>query len=242
MMGGKRWTSSELDRVKKICDSGGYLSKNVHLFPGRTLYALEAFATRNGIETRKQKRWTKKEDEIVAFIWESERGIKDNMHLLPGRTYHATKERAGRLNLGHKTPAMLGTRSWVYRCITNELKKESPLSMNELAERIGTTSKSVQGIISLLRGKEFYVKEWKDTDANHKVMRFALGSKKDAVKPLPKPMKEAHRAYRLRQKIKAGIFNPFAVAAGFVDVPQSPKGRVYKQDMTIYSNDLEDAA
>lgn len=241
-MGGKRWTEAELAAIKDICDSGGYLSRNLHRFPGRTLDALEAYASRNGIETGRKRLWTKEEDEIVRQIWAAPKSIKEGLHQLPGRTYEATKERAMRLKLGRKAPAMLGTRSWIYRRIVGELHKESPLSMSELAERIGVLAKNVQGIVSQLRGKEFYVADWKEIDANHKVMLFALGNKPDAPKPAPKPMAQAHRAYRMRQKIKAGQINPFAILLGQTVAPTGARGRVIKRDMAVHLHDDEEVA
>jgi hypothetical protein len=226
-MGGKSWTHAEEAILKDVFESGHNIAQSVSRFPGRTYEGIKAHASRIGLEHADYRSWTPEEDAILREIWTTPRCIKVGMHRLERRSYEAAKIRAARLGLGKKTPAEKGTRSYVLSSVKAILAGGVQMSMKEIAARTGIDRKSIQGIISDNRGREFYIAGWEHVDAWHHVMKFALGVGPDAPKPAPKTQQEYWKGYRDRRRIAHGNFNPFAPAAGLVEAPKGESGRVY---------------
>jgi hypothetical protein len=226
-MGGKSWTQAEDAKLKEIFESGENIAQCVSLFPGRTYQAIKVHADRVGIEHADYRSWTPGEDQILREIWTTPRNIKEGMHRLERRSYEAAKIRAARLGLGKKTPAEPGTRSWVLRAVMAFLKGGAHKSMNEIADEMGIDRKSIQSTIKAFHGKEFYIASWVQTDANHRVMKWALGAGHDAPKPAPKSPAQCNREYRQRNRVSLVKVNPFAAALGLVEAPKGNPGRVY---------------
>jgi hypothetical protein len=245
-MGGKAWTHAEEVILRDVFENGHNIARSVSRFDGRTYEGIKAHAKRLKLDHADYRSWTPEEDAILREIWTTPRNIKVGMHRLERRSYEAAKIRAARLCLGKKTPAEKGTRSYVLRSVKAILAGGVHMSMKEIAAKSGMDRKSIQGVISENRGKEFYVASWGRVDAWHSVMKFALGTGPDAPKPAAKTLQEYWKGYRDRKRLKRGGFNPFAAAAGLIEAPKGEPGRVYihltdsKDDE--YADEMECAA
>lgn len=235
----KRWTEEENARLKEAFGSGSRVEEIVSMFPSRTKDAVKVHASRLGIIHPNYREWSADEDTILREIWFAPRSIKNGLHRLPGRSYDAAKLRANRLKLGIKPPSEKGTQSWVLRAIIGTLSNDVQMTSQEIAAATGADRGSIQNILARWRGVQFRISGWARVDSNHLSKRWALGPGEDAPKPPRRPALECHKAFRERRRIKKGLLNPFATAAGFVSAPQSQRGRIYKQSMNV---DMEEAA
>lgn len=110
------------------------------------------------------------------------------------------------------------------------LEQESPLTSEELAARLGITFRGAQNITREYRA-DLRIAGWVPPPYKGKwAAKWAVANGlPDAPKPfVPKGTKSGGSRWA----------NPFAVAAGRVEVPAGTRGRVYQQDMTGES--LED--
>jgi hypothetical protein len=222
-----------------VFSEGTRIEDFVPLFPGRTLDAVKVHASRLGIVHPSYREWSAEEDAILRDLWFAPRSIKSGLHRLPNRSYDAAKLRAYRLDLGLKPPSEKGTQSWVLRAIIKTLSNGIQMTSREIATETGADPGSIQNILARLRGVQFHISGWARVDSNHLSKRWALGPGEDAPKPPRRPALECHKAFRERRRIKKGLLNPFATAAGFVSAPQAQRGRIYKQSMNV---DMEEAA
>jgi hypothetical protein len=236
----KAWSKEEDALLREVFEKGERIADIVSLFPGRTFFAVKVHASRIGLAHKSFREWTPAEDAILREIWSAPRNIKTGLHRLPGRSYDAAKIRATRLGLGIKTAAQSGTRSWVLRAVMKLLSNGAVITTKEIAAITGIDRGSVQDTLAKWHGIEFRVGAWERVDRNHLAMKWALGAGEDAPKPSPKTKEECWKAYRERQRISKGIFNPFAAAAGLVSAPEAGQGRVYQQSMNL--RDFEEAA
>jgi hypothetical protein len=232
-MGGKAWTLEEDAKLREIFERGENIAHSVAHFPGRTYDSMKARAIRTGVAHADYRSWTTEEDAILREIWETPCRIKDGMNRLPRRSYEAAKIRAERLGLSKKAPAERGTTGWLFRSIKTVLANGVCMSMKEIAEATGADRSSVRTVMQNHHGKAFRVAEWERIDANHSVMKWAIGTGPDAPKPAAKTSREYWKGYRDRKRIQRGFVNPFATAAGLVQAPNGQTGRVYKQSMDV---------
>ncbi|MFY4709936.1 hypothetical protein [Burkholderia glumae] len=243
-MNGKPWTEEEISYLREWYASGKKILDCK--IPGRSTYSIKCYASRHGIERPDYRPWSDEEDTKLAQIWETDETIKHGMHLLPGRTYNAARIRAKYIKLGIKKSSRAGSRSVILSLAVGALKKHGPMTINETATVLSVDRKSLQDVLRKARGidvgVDVHICDWRKVDANHYSMVFAAGPGVNTKKPDPKTGNQSWKEYKRKKAIESGKYNPFAVAAGLVEAPKLPKGRVYKQDMTIYSNDVEEAA
>ncbi|WP_155308286.1 hypothetical protein [Burkholderia gladioli] len=239
-MGAKAWTEDEIKYVRDWYASGKMI-KDCKI-PGKSSDAIKSYAHSHGIENPKYRAWTEEEDAKLSKIWETDETIKHGMHILPGRTYNAARVRARLLKLDAKKSARIGSKSVILSLAISTMKKRGPMTVDEIANIAGINRSSLRQVFKKVRGIDVHVSGWKKVDANHQSMIFAVGPGQDAPKPAPKTCNQSWKEYKRKKAIERGKYNPFSIAAGLINVPDAPQGRVYKQDMTIYSNNLEDAA
>lgn len=231
-MGGKAWSKEDEERLVTAYQSDMPAYQIAAMFPARTMHAVITHASKIGASD--SVNWTPEENAILAEIWASPRTIKAGMHRLPNRTYDAARVHAEILGLGNKTPAQKGSRSPYFIKIARSIAANGPLTTLEISRILGVCRRTIQRILDDCHGTDFYIGDWKKVGSNHIAAAWMIGSLDDAPKPEPKTAREAHKDYRTRKKIKAGKYDPFAVAAGLIrPVCTVHTGRVYQQSMDI---------
>ena len=236
-MNGRAWTKEE-DTILRDAFERGVLIAEIAQMCGRTVESVKCHATRLGIMHKGFVPWTPEEDEILREIWMAPLTVKAGLHRLPGRSYEGAKQRAKRLGYGAKVASAVGTRSYALRALIAMLDGVS-MTAKEIAAATGMDEGNIYDTLMRWRGVEFRISAWERVDRHHFARKWTLGAEEDAPKPAPREMKELHKNYRERKRIAKGIFNPFAAAAGMIEPPKAPSGRVFKQSMEI--RELEEA-
>ncbi|MGY6240556.1 hypothetical protein ACW910_24240 (plasmid) [Burkholderia ambifaria] len=242
MMGKRTWTDKQICTLRDEFSKGTSIKTCAEIL-GKSLFSVKAYASRHDIPHASYSPWTTKEDRILREIWTSPVSIKEGLRRLPGRTYDAVRVRAEmRLNLGSKTPAKKGSKSFVMARIRSLIEKNGPMTVDEMAKESGMPRKGIQSILKSNRGTEAHIVGWKRIDSNHHAALFDLGAGEDAPRPAPKTPDKYWTTYKQKKNISTGKINPFEVAAGLVKPTDSAAGHVYSQDMTIHLHDEWEAA
>lgn len=187
------------------------------------------------MEPKSRARWTDAELKIVKDIKVSGRTIKDCQHLLPERTLCAIKQTMIRLPGGRKKRGKTG---WVFGAMKRALTETPGLTNKQLAHVVGCTRRGIDGVVDVELGTRIYVSGWVRSGTLW-TAKYSLGNLPNVPKPPLQSHEERCRKDRLAYRARrASGINPFATAAGFVQAPSSPRGRVFAQDMSGES--LED--
>lgn len=214
-MGAKGWSDEEKATLRKICESGDTLLSQMHRLPGRTYDAAKAIASRKlGVSSSGVVAWTDAEREILKEIWSSEVPIKIGLRRLPGRSYDSARGMAAHMELPDKVRAPKGCAgSWLTNAIDRELELRSPQSAQQLAERIGANKGSIRKILNAHRRSKYRISEWTRRSVfGNPIGMWELDSERDTRRPKPMGKAEYNRRHRIRQQMKVGQTNPFAVA------------------------------
>lgn len=181
--------------------------------------------------------WTEEELANVESVIKSGKTVKACMELFPGRTFLAVKNKVFEAE-GRKPR---GFQSWVWDAIVRELGANPNLTGRMLAERIGCCYRQVMDMIYMHHradAKSIHIARWMRPNKTGVgpgpwIQCWALGDLPDAAKPARMTPEEQLARDRAKYRVKARKANPFAVAAGLVQAPESKQGRVFKQDMEI---------
>lgn len=156
---------------------------------------------------KKSAQWTGAELKTLRDIKQSGRTIKESMHLLPGRTYIAIKQQMVRVPGGKKKRGRTG---WVMPSLVRVLTETPKLTNRQLAQAIGCTRNSLDGVIRAELGKRIYVADWTRAGTLW-AAQYALGNQPNAPKPPPRTREESYRAQKIARDAVKHSRNPFSV-------------------------------
>lgn len=208
-MGGRRWSDDEIATMARIAAAGETLISQMHRLPGRTWAAARIVASREGIVFKDSVTWSADEQARLRKIYRSNESIKLGVRrLLPGRSYLAAKGEAQRLGLSGTKPRTGRTGySWIERALEAALADGSRMTAKQLAAITGASINAIGKVLAKNRGTKFRVADWSHAGA---AALWELGSGPDAPRRARRTSAEACRAYRQRQRIRAGHVDPFA--------------------------------
>lgn len=182
---------------------------------------------------RQKNEFTTSEERIIREHYPTLMPMSELLELLPRHTansiecYARTKLLIQRPKVGWSRPSP--TWDAMRELLTNE-----PLTLQQVADRLGISKARVQQIQKQRRG-DLYIADWIPPEGlGNWTMVWAYGKQKDA--PFPSNAPECKKSTLPK------AVNPFAAAAGFVVVPTGARGRVYQQDMTGGRLDDEEMA
>ncbi|MFL9904651.1 hypothetical protein PQR71_42100 [Paraburkholderia fungorum] len=189
-------------------------------------------------ESRRCKNFSPAEKRIIREIKLGGQSVKSQMHRLPGRTFWSVQKAVAML----KGTKKRGVGSWIWAASISVLKEEPGLSAKDIADRIGCSKRQVNTLMGEHRGQGVFVSEW----VMHRrtlCAKWSLGNQDDVPRPPKQSIEEKHQKARMwhRQRVARTQRNPFATALGLVAAPSIGVGRIYQQDMTIHSEELEAA-
>ncbi|MBP0714841.1 hypothetical protein ABXK61_16165 [Burkholderia sola] len=232
------WTPEETSLLIEIAEQRRVLRDEANRFVGRTYSALKSQSERMRLQIHRERGYTADEDRIVREIYASNSSIKSRLNSLPGRSYSSVKVRARQLGVaGSKPAATDGSLSVVRACVIALLAKHGPMATEDIVARLEYSLDSVRRTMRRGRGKDFYVIAWRRVGLHGLAPIWAIGCEPDAPRPPRKDTALCRREYKRRQKIAAAAFNPWVIRAAPDSVLTATAGRVFKQDMTIHSND-----
>lgn len=181
--------------------------------------------------------WTSQQDSDLRRIWVSKESLKSHLHLFGDRNYPAVVRRAHVLKLGRRPHNNRGATPFASERTLVELKR-GPGTVKQLSARTGLCDAAVGRCLTPPKaGKDgrFHITDWlRRTNGGCYTPVYAYGPGENAPLPTPKSNADLCRDKRSRQRATAisrgdspRSINPFATAAGFVNVPTAPSGRVY---------------
>jgi hypothetical protein len=221
-----RWSEREDAIIAERWHSGGDISAWAHLLPSRTRRAIE----KRGQKLKLGKRsspitWTQEQDDHIRRLWPTGERFKAHMELFGAHSYSAIMNRAYELGLGKRPKCPRGQSPIAWILIESELAK-CPTDRRFLAAALTLHPATVYEQIRVAHkaGLVRVVKWNRRSSGGKPTPVYALGAGEDAPMPAPIGNTDACRIYRNRQK---SIRNPFAAAAGLVQVKSTVTGRVY---------------
>jgi hypothetical protein len=212
-MGGRRWSDKENATLAAIGKEGVPLISQMHRLPGRSWESAKGHATALGIRFSEASTWTDAERAILREIYTGKESIKLGVsRRLAGRSYASAKAEASRLEIvGAVSRGERTGYSWIDRSLELILKDGARLTVKQLAKRVGAKVQSVHNLLSKMRGTKYRVAEWtRETVTGDWAARWELGTGKDAARPPRMTATQCCRGYRQRQRMRAGVANPFA--------------------------------
>jgi len=206
----KRWSAAEDAVIRETSSAGLTLTSQMHRLPGRSFVAAKTRASKIGVSASNARAWSDEERAALREIYASRETIKlAARRLLPDRSYLSIKAEAMRLGVRvfHRT-GRLGY-SWVWRAIERALD-EADLTIAQLVGRTGASTNAITKAIARRRA-EVHIGGWVREATTGKICaQWALGRGRDAPRPQRKSSRAACRDYRIRQRVRAGVVDPFA--------------------------------
>lgn len=180
--------------------------------------------------SRKGKNFSRAEKRIIREIKLSGKSVKSEMHRLPGRTFYGIQKAVSDL----KGTKKRGVGSWIWVGVIAALRDESNLTIREISERIGCTSRQVTNLMNENHGHGVFISGW-HRHCRKDAAAWSLGNQTDAPKPPSQTIEERRFKARLRhqRRLARAQLNPFATALGLVRAPSTGTGRVFRQDMSV---------
>jgi hypothetical protein len=191
------------------------------------------------------KYWDETELANVDTARKSGEPLKTLMDLFPGRTLHGVEHQMRKLPKDQRKKRGTVSLTWI---ATLAILKKSPGSTAQ--EICGATGFSYRHTIDVLKAnhgsdeKCVYISGWEWHGVNQ-IAQWTMGNEQDAPKLALQSHEESLRKARVRyqkKQIKAGAYNPFAVAAGLVAPPPAQAGRVFAQPMSLWDFNEKEAA
>ncbi|WP_155122377.1 hypothetical protein [Burkholderia ubonensis] len=192
--------------------------------------------------------WTPEQDTELREIWKTNKRIKANMDLFGDHTYAAIMTRAYELGLGRRPACQRGQSPIAWTLIERELRKQ-PANRYRLSDVLKLHPATAHKELNAKRDAGLvHICRWeRRSKTSAHVPVYALGPGLDVPKPAALTANEKQRRSRThekQQRLLGGTpvkgINPFLTAVGLTVVPDGPRGRVFKQDMSI--RDDEDLA
>jgi hypothetical protein len=180
--------------------------------------------------------WKTTEEAVLRERWKAGDSLQKIAILLPGRTVGALKSYRDKHRM--KRDVRIGTQrpSVVWEAIKDALKGEQiedaldagrQLSVAELVDETGFSKAACIKHVHAKHGKGLRVGAWRRTSRKPAAL-WALGDEPDAPYPVT-PV--ARRIGKRKERQLRLAVNPFAAAAGLVEVPTGTPGRVFQQPM-----------
>jgi hypothetical protein len=175
------------------------------------------------------KTWTDEQNELLRHLWPTGESLKPYLAQFGDRPYNTVISHAHKvLGLGSRPKSARGVPGYAWEMIKAELKKSAGTAP-ELIQRTGLTTAPVCALIKKANPGpkgEIHIIDWRKRvpTGGAPVAIYAIGPGKNAPKPEPYTTSEKWQRKVRRRKAKA---DPFAAAAGLVQPPSMPTGRVY---------------
>jgi hypothetical protein len=178
--------------------------------------------------SRKGMNFSGREKRIIREIKKSGQPVKTQMHRLPGRTFYGVQRAVAAIK--GKKKREVG--SWIWVAVVNILRESPSLSVRDISERIGCSSRQTMNLMNENHGHGVYISGW-EIICRTLAAQWSLGSRNDEPKPASPSIEERRRKARVRyhRRLAAAKQNPFATALGLVKAPANGSGRVYQQSM-----------
>lgn len=161
--------------------------------------------------TRHGLPWLPEEDDLLRQLAAEPGPMKSKVDRFCGRTEAAIMKRCNDLGLEPRGTLRASHYSWVEQAIDETLKSAGHLSAVELAKATGASIHQVRTVLRTGHKTKYYVHSYTRTSGDGPPTRiWALGTRRDAKRPDPKPNAACCRDYDARQRAKRGAHNPFA--------------------------------
>ncbi len=176
--------------------------------------------------------WTTAEEKIVRDHYETSATRDQICAMVPRHTWYAIRSHAAR-ELGLVRPTGCDPRpAPAWDRIATLLKNEE-LTISQIADRLKMKQSRAHYLLTQHQ-REVHIAGWEPPESKGRwERRWAYGDEPDAAAPFVRHTAAAKTA-------RAN--NPFMAAAGMVPVPVGQPGRVFKQDMSIRDDEMEEQA
>lgn len=217
-MGGRHWTDREDAAIRSFWNADGIIESHIHQLPGRTRHSViqRARVLKLGPRHHACVAWTPAEDELLRLVWSGKGSLKSNLHRIPGRTWRGCLVRARTIGLNARTAKQrASTYSWVDEEVERILSNKGALTVRQISEQTTASRVAIQQALRRNHHKKYHIEGWTRTRPNGVGSwwpKWAIGADDDVPKPKKKSPAQVTREWRAKQKIKAGEYNPFAIA------------------------------